>query len=73
MRPFATFALRWSESFVISRPIREYRMRSVPFACPSETPTVQAGAISRTGRSSSPIRAARAACIAWTTFPVTPR
>ena len=41
-RPFTSFACRWAsiESFASSRPIREYRMRSVPFSCPSDTPRV---------------------------------
>ena len=70
---FMSFAARCreTESCTISRPIREKRMRSVPFSCPSDTPIVYAGAMSRTARSSLAILSDSAA---WTasTFWVTP-
>ena len=40
-------------SLTSSRPINEKRMPGVPLSCPSETPIVYAGAISRTARSSA--------------------
>ena len=72
--PAMLFAFRCRSmlSFTSSRPINEKRIPGVPFSCPSETPIVYAGAISRTARSSLRTRSDSAL---WTaaTFPSTPR
>ena len=61
--PAMLFAFRCRSmlSFTSSRPINEKRIPGVPFSCPSETPIVYAGAISRTARSSLRTRSDSAA------------
>ena len=56
--PATPFAARWTSatSWTSSRPTRENRICGVPLSWPSETPSVNAGGISRTARSSSAMR-----------------
>ena len=66
------FRCRSMFSLTSSRPINEKRMQGVPLSCPSETPIVYAGAISRTASSSLRTRSDRAVWMA-ATFASTPR
>ena len=71
--PATWLAAMWTEaaSLTSSRPMSENRICGVPLSCPSDTPTVKAGAISRFDLSSSAMRRDMAS---WTaaTFSWTP-
>ena len=74
IRPATPLAARWTSatSWTSSRPIKENRICGVPLSCPSDTPRVKAGAISRNPSLSSAMRRCSAACTACT-LAVTPR